>query len=73
MKKRIKIEDKFIGNDEPVFIIAEAGSNHNQDKEQAKKLIDIAADSGADAIKFQLFQAKNLYPNNNKMFERASR
>jgi N,N'-diacetyllegionaminate synthase len=43
-----------------VFIIAEAGVNHNGSTELAKKLIDIAAQSGADAIKFQTFKAESL-------------
>lgn len=43
-----------------VFIIAEAGVNHNGDIETAKKLIDVAADAGADAIKFQTFKAEKL-------------
>ena len=43
-----------------VFIIAEAGVNHNGSIEVAKKLIDIASISGADAIKFQTFKATNL-------------
>ncbi len=43
-----------------VFIIAEAGVNHNGSLELAKKLIDFASSSGADAIKFQTFKAKNL-------------
>lgn len=43
-----------------VFIIAEAGVNHNGSLEIAKKLIDAAVDSGADAVKFQTFCAKNL-------------
>jgi N-acetylneuraminate synthase len=42
------------------FIIAEAGVNHNGDCHLAKKLIDIAADAGADAVKFQTFQAEQL-------------
>ena len=42
------------------FIIAEAGVHHNGDLNIAKKLIDIAAESGADAIKFQTFKAENL-------------
>ena len=42
------------------FIIAEAGVNHNGDKDIALRLIDVAAESGADAIKFQTFKAKNL-------------
>lgn len=43
-----------------VTIIAEAGSNHDGDIETAKKLIDIAADAGADAVKFQSFRASDL-------------
>ena len=42
------------------FIIAEAGVNHNGDIYVAKRLIDAAADSGADAVKFQTFDAKSL-------------
>lgn len=43
-----------------VFIIAEAGVNHNGSLELAKKLVDAAADAGADAVKFQTFKANNL-------------
>lgn len=43
-----------------VFIIAEAGVNHNGSLEIAKKLIDVAVDSGADAVKFQTFNASAL-------------
>ena len=43
-----------------VFIIAEAGVNHNGNIETAKRLVDAAALSGADAIKFQTFKAENL-------------
>ena len=43
-----------------VFIIAEAGVNHNGNIEIAKKLVDIAVEAGADAVKFQTFKAKNL-------------
>lgn len=61
---KIKIGDKKIGEGEPTFIIAEAGSNHNGKLKQAKKLIDVAADAGADAVKFQLFKAEKMYPKN---------
>ncbi len=44
----------------PVFIIAEAGVNHNGDINLAKQLIDIAADSGVDAVKFQTFRTDKL-------------
>ena len=43
-----------------VFIIAEAGVNHNGSVELAKQLIDVASNSGADAVKFQTFKAENL-------------
>jgi len=62
MSKRIKIGNKWIGEKEPCFIIAEAGSNHDQKLSQAKKLIDIAVWAGADAVKFQLFKAEKHYP-----------
>jgi len=42
------------------LIIAEAGVNHNGDIELAKKLIDVAADAGADLVKFQTFSADRL-------------
>src|SRR3972149_1905706 len=44
--------------DMPTFIIAEAGVNHNGDLNLAKQLIDVAADAGADAVKFQTFRAE---------------
>jgi len=42
------------------FIIAEAGVNHNGDVELARQLVDRAAESGADAVKFQLFDTSRL-------------
>lgn len=47
-----------------VFIIAEAGVNHNGDIELAKQLIAIAAEAGCDAIKFQTFSAEELVTKN---------
>ncbi len=46
------------------FIIAEAGVNHNGSIELAKKLIDVASECGADAVKFQTFKATNLVSKN---------
>jgi len=60
--KRIRIGKRWVGEGEPCFIIAEAGSNHNGNLDQAKKLIEIAAEAGADAVKFQTFRASRLYP-----------
>jgi len=47
-----------------VFIIAEAGVNHNGSIELAKKLIDVAIRAGADAVKFQTFKTENLVSKN---------
>lgn len=58
--KKIKIADRLIGEDEPCFIIAEAGVNHNGDVNLAKKLIDVARKAGADAVKFQTFKAEEV-------------
>ena len=57
---KVKIGDKRIGEEEPTFIIAEAGVNHNGSIELAKKLIKAAKDAGADAVKFQTFKAENV-------------
>jgi len=56
----IKIGNKLIGEEEPCFIVAEAGVNHNGSVELAKKLIDAAKDAGADAVKFQTFKAESV-------------
>lgn len=47
-------------NDKSVFIIAEAGVNHNGERDFAFKLVDAAAEAGADAVKFQTFDAQRL-------------
>ncbi len=52
-----------------VFIIAEAGVNHNGSIELAFKLIDAAVESGADAVKFQTFKAENLVSKNTQKAE----
>jgi len=57
---KVKIANRLIGEGEPCFIIAEAGVNHNGDINLAKKLIHVAKDAGADAVKFQSFKAENV-------------
>jgi len=52
--------DYSIGKDQSVFIIAEAGVNHNGDVKIAHKLIDAAVNAKADAVKFQTFNVDNL-------------
>lgn len=57
---RIEIADRKVGLGHPCFIIAEAGVNHNGSLEMACQLIEVAAQAGADAVKFQIFKAKRL-------------
>ncbi len=59
-KKTFNIGNKEISENSQTFIIAEAGVNHNGSVELAKKLIDVAARAGADAIKFQTFVTEEL-------------
>lgn len=60
LEQRIQIGARWIGEEEPVFVIAEIGSNHDGSLEQAKKLIDACAKIKADAVKFQSFSAEKL-------------
>ena len=63
MNNRIlKIGDRLVGEDQPCFILAEAGVNHNGHLGMALKLVDVAVEAGADAVKFQKRELKNLYP-----------
>jgi len=49
---------------ESIFIIAEAGVNHNGDHEKAFQLVDMAVEAGVDAVKFQTFKAENVVTEN---------
>src|SRR5262245_10913822 len=56
----ISIDGRLVGSDAPCFLIGEAGVNHNGDEALAHRLVDAAADAGADAIKFQTFDVDAL-------------
>jgi len=58
--KNMIIKGRTIGKDSPIFLIAEAGVNHNGEIDKAKKLIDLAAKAQVDAIKFQTFITDKL-------------
>lgn len=49
----VAVAEQNVGANQPVYVIGEIGINHNGSVENAKKLIDIAADAGANAVKFQ--------------------
>ena len=48
----VSIGSRVIGGGHPAYVIAEIGLNHNGDVDIAKRLIDVAAKAGADAVKF---------------------
>lgn len=53
VKRAVRVGGSSIGEGQQVFVIAEIGINHNGDVEIAKQLIDVAADAGCQAVKFQ--------------------
>ena len=58
--KSVSIAKRIIGEDEPCFVIAEAGVNHNGDLACARSLIDAAILARADAVKFQTYRTERL-------------
>lgn len=59
MLKEFTIGNRQVGDGHPAFVIAEIGSNHNQDYQLALDMIDAAIEAGADAVKFQTFKAES--------------
>jgi len=53
MTRVVKLGNKFVGDGQPVYIVAEIGINHNGDLETALRMIDAAVHAGVDAVKFQ--------------------
>jgi N-acetylneuraminate synthase len=62
MKHAVQIAGRWIGPGRPVFIVAEIGINHNGDIRNALRLIEIAARSGCDAVKFQKRDPESCVP-----------
>lgn len=69
MKQSITIGSAKIEEHGHVFIIAEAGVNHNGELEKALALVDLAAEIGADAVKFQTFKAEQVVTESGEMAE----
>lgn len=69
LTEKFLIGETEVGRDSSPYIIAEAGSNFNQDLDTAFRLIDAAATAGADAVKFQLFRADFLYPDKGELYD----
>ncbi len=61
LREGLRLGDRPIGDDAPVFVIAEIGINHNGCVQRARKLVDAAAQAGVDAVKFQMRHLDRLY------------
>ncbi len=57
----VRIGDRPVGPGHPAYIIAEVGANHDRDLDVAHRMIDVAAECSADAVKFQTYSADGLY------------
>jgi N,N'-diacetyllegionaminate synthase len=66
----ISIDGRKVGKNHPAYIIAEVGINHNGDLGIAQQLIDVAKESGVDAVKFQSWTAESLVSKNNPDYGR---
>src|SRR3954468_23138905 len=63
------IGDRLVGPGHPTYVIAEAGANHNRDWDTARALIDVAAEAGVDAVKFQTYSGRGLYSTKTPAFK----
>jgi len=62
MSTNVELNGRSVGQDRPVYFIAEIGINHNGDLEIAKRLIDVAKSCGCDAVKFQKRNPEKCVP-----------
>ncbi len=58
--EKLNVDGRLVGPGEPPYVIAEVGSNHNGDMDLCRRLVDAAADCGADAVKFQSWSKSSL-------------
>ena len=72
MTNKVSVGKKTIGAGEPVYIIAEIGINHNGDIEIAKQLMDVAVETGCDAVKFQKRTPEICVPEEQKSIPRET-
>lgn len=65
----VRLGDREVGPGRPCYVIAEAGANHDRDLDVARRLIDVAAEAGADAVKFQTYSGRTLYSTKTPRFD----
>lgn len=69
LKNELNIGGTLVGGTAAPYVIAEVGSNFDKNLDKARKLIDVAKEAGANAVKFQLFRADVLYPNRDGLYD----
>lgn len=69
LKNELNIGGTLVGGTASPYVIAEVGSNFDKNLDKARKLIDVANEAGANAVKFQLFRADVLYPNRDGLYD----
>jgi N,N'-diacetyllegionaminate synthase len=69
LKNELNIDGTLLGGSAAPYVIAEVGSNFDKNLDKARKLIDVAKEAGANAVKFQLFRADVLYPNRDGLYD----
>ena len=70
---KVRVGKRYVGEGEPVYLIAEIGINHNGSLETAKKLIDGAVFAGCDAVKFQKRTPDCVFPKVNGILKEILR
>lgn len=66
--RRVEFAGRAVGDGCPTFIIAEIGINHNGDPDLARKMIKVAAECGADAVKFQTYKTETMVAEGNPYY-----
>lgn len=69
MPADVRLGTATVGPGRPCYVIAEAGANHNRDLDTARRLIDVAVEAGADAVKFQTYTGRDLYSTKTPRFD----
>lgn len=69
MRRSFEIGGVPVGGGARAYVIAEAGANHNRDLGIARELIDVAAEAGVDAVKFQTYSGNAIYSSKTPQFE----
>jgi sialic acid synthase SpsE len=69
LPQEFSIGGRMVGPAHPTYVIAEAGANHNRDWDTARRLVDVAAQAGADAVKFQTYSGRGIYSTKTPRFK----